>query len=59
MVRSRESEAPTQQLGAALENYTDVEGFLTPSARAPTISNLVIFPHRVHIDQPRLSITSR
>ena len=59
MVRSRESEAPTQQLGAALENYTDVEGFLTPSARAPTISNLVIFPHRVHIDQPSLSITSR
>lgn len=59
MVRSRASEAPTQQLGAALENYTDVEGFLTPSAKAPTISNLVIFPHRVHIDPPRLRITSR
>ena len=59
MVRSRASEAPTQRLGAALEHNLDVEGFLTPSAKAPTISNLVVFPHRVDIDSLRFRITSR
>ena len=59
VVRSRASDAPTQQLGAALENDLGVEGFLTPSAKVPTVSNLVIFPHRVHIDSPRLRIASR
>ena len=58
-VRSRALEAPTQQLGAALENSPDVEGFLTPSAKAPAISNLVVFPHRVHLDPSRRSIASR
>lgn len=58
-VRSRASEAPTQLLGAALERSPSVEGFLTPSAKAPAISNLVIFPHRVDIDASRLRIASR
>lgn len=59
VVRSRAHDAPTQQLGAALEGDPDVEGFLTPSARAPTVSNLVVFPHRVRIDPTRLRIASR
>ena len=58
-VRSTASEAPTQQLGAALEYDLDVEGFLTPSAKKPTISNLVVFPHRVAIDPSGLRIASR
>ena len=59
VVRSRVPEAPTQQLGAALERRANVEGFLAPSAKAPTISNLVVFPHRVHIDPSRRRISSR
>lgn len=59
LVRSRASDAPTQHLGAALEHNPDVEGFLTPSSKTPTLSNLVIFPHRVEIDSPRLRIGSR
>ena len=59
VVRSRASEAPTQQLGAALEHGPSVKGFLTPSAKAPAISNLVVFPHRVDIDAPRRRIASR
>lgn len=58
-VRSRASEAPTQRLGEALEYRSGVEGFLTPSAKAPAISNLVVFPHRVDIDPARLRIASR
>ena len=58
-VRSRASEAPTQRLGAALERSIQVEGFLTPSAKAPAISNLVVFPHRVHIDASQRRIASR
>ena len=50
VVRSRASEAPTRQLGVALERSPSVEGFLTPSAKAPAVSNLVVFPHRVNID---------
>ena len=46
VVRSRVAEAPTQQLGAALEHSPSIEGFLTPSARAPAVSNLVVLPHR-------------
>lgn len=57
-VRSIVSEAPTQQLGAALDNL-DSEGFLAPSAKAPTISNLVVFPHRVDISASQLRIASR
>ena len=59
VVRSRASEAPTQRLGEALEYSAGVEGFLTPSAKAPAISNLVVFPHRVHIDPLRRRIASR
>ena len=58
-VRSMTSAAPTQQLGAVLEHRLDVEGFLAPSAKAPTISNLVLFPHRVDIDSSQLRVTSR
>lgn len=59
LVRSRRSDAPTQELGAALHDNPEVEGFLAPSAKTPTLSNLVIFPHRVEIDSPRLRIDSR
>ena len=59
LVRSRSLQAPTQRLGAALEHRANVEGFLTPSAKAPTLSNLVVFPHRVHIDSLRRRIASR
>ena len=59
-VRSRASEAPTQQLGAALEALEPcIEGFLSPSAKDPTVSNLIVFPHRVHIDPSQFRITSR
>ena len=40
--------APTQRLTPAIFNLTPaVEGFLTPSAKVPTISNLVLFHSRL------------
>jgi hypothetical protein len=38
--------APTQQLGAALENIPDLEGFIFPSSKAGS-RNLAIFPDKL------------
>lgn len=48
--------APTQQLGEALYQSTNCQGFLTPSAKNPVLPNLVIFPDRVSIDRRALTI---
>ena len=39
--------APTQELGLALFNEGDVEGFLAPSAKSPEDKSLIIFPARL------------
>jgi RES domain-containing protein len=36
--------APTQQLGLALFNVPQIEGFLSPSAKSPDEKNLNVFP---------------
>ena len=48
--------APTQNLGVALYQGTDCQGFLTPSARNSMLPNLVVFPDRVSIDRGTLTI---
>ena len=58
-VRSRDVAAPTQELGAALAGEPSLEAFLAPSAKAPDVSNLVVFPHRVSIDHGERRIRSR
>jgi len=40
--------APTQELGAALRNVPDLEGFETVSATVPHMRTLVIFPDKLH-----------
>ena len=39
--------APTQELGAAIYDVPDLEGFRTPSARVPYAMNLVVFPEKL------------
>jgi hypothetical protein len=39
--------APTQELGAALFDMPDLEGFRTPSAKVPYAMNLVVFPQKL------------
>lgn len=59
-VRSNLAAAHTQALGQALYlSRPDIEGFLASSAVRPTVSNLIVFPDRLLIDQRRLSIQSR
>jgi len=40
--------APTQELGAALRNVPDLEGFETISATVPHQRTLVVFPDKLH-----------
>jgi hypothetical protein len=39
--------APTQKLGAALFNVSNLEGFLAPSAKSPGEKNLIAFPTKL------------
>ena len=48
--------APTQELGEGLYNSTQVEGFLTISAKVPDRMILVVFPERVRQNHPHSSI---
>jgi hypothetical protein len=45
------SHVPTQQLGHALNQVPDMEGFLTYSARVPDKKNLVVFPKKLRRTQ--------
>ena len=59
-VRSATKIAPTQALGNSLAKARpDLEGFLSPSAVRPTVSNLVLFPDRLSIDSRNLTIESK
>ena len=46
-VRQPTGPAPTQDLGEALYQVADLEGFLTLSAKMPTHRNLVVFPTKL------------
>jgi RES domain-containing protein len=48
--------APTQELGTALRNVPDLEGFETVSATVPHMRTLVVFPDKLH-PQSRVTLT--
>ena len=57
--RSHRQTAPTQELCDMLQKSSPViEGFLSPSAKRPEVTNLVLFPDRVDIDIRNLRIAS-
>ena len=58
-VRSCTHVAPTQRLGALIAGMPTIEGFLAPSAVNPTVSNLVLLPDRLAIDQCEQSIARK
>ena len=58
-VRSHRLAAPTQELGAQLRPVSRIAGFLAPSAYDSRISNLVVFPAKVAIDDASRSIRDR
>ncbi len=58
--RSNRQTAPTQDLRDTLQkSFPSIEGFLSPSAKRPEVTNLVLFPDRVNIDAKALRITSQ
>lgn len=50
VTRSNRQTAPTQELRDTLQkSFPVIEGFLSPSAKRPEVTNLVLFPDRVNI----------
>ncbi len=56
-VRGVPQAAPTQILGEALYHISELQGFLTISAKAPDRKNLVIFPDKLKAPSDKIEFT--